>query len=204
MSQSLRELSETVVFGSSAIWKIVKIEQYLSDVEKLSKKARTEFRLLCRYLATDIDASERMGAVELLGNIGNRNDSFAIKQACSDPEMMVRCAAVSALASLLGKKAFPFLRDLQFDIDPNVRRWTYTAIYDTGHEAAIDWLRNRLECETEPIAQIGILGALHETGDQRFSEMLVAFTNDPNPRIKNLAIDSLAATPNIREKNVSP
>ncbi|MCB0826425.1 MAG: HEAT repeat domain-containing protein [Armatimonadetes bacterium] len=188
---SLDELVEFVLTASSSYSKAWRIEEYIEARESLTQKERKVLRGLCRILLTDPDSCERVEAVELLGGIGNRNDIFAIKMACRDPEWVVRCPAASTLASVAGAGAFRYLTKMADDPNPHVRRWVYTAIWDCGHPDREAWLRARESVEKNEKALFGIWGALRELGDEAVKERLEMLAESEDMRTRSRAIGAL-------------
>ncbi len=183
----LRSLTELVLTDDPTIWKAAQIERYLATKDKLSRDERKQLRFLLRGLVNHWDTGERNDAAELLGEIGTWQDHIALKNACSDAEMTVRCAARSSLAYIGKKRVFSFLKALVEDPDPVVRRWTYVAIYDTGHKDAVAWLKNRLGHECNDVARVGLLSALRRSGDEGVVEELTRLTQHVDFRLRELA-----------------
>ncbi|MBX3110138.1 MAG: HEAT repeat domain-containing protein [Fimbriimonadaceae bacterium] len=192
MSDELSKLIETVSIGGPSNWKAALVREYIQSRELLTKEEQSHLRVLCRFLSTHSDSSERVDAVEMLGQIGTRSDVFSLKLSCRDVEPMVRCAAVSSLATVYGKRAFKFLRGLVSEHDPVVRRWTYVAIFDTGHLEAVDWLRSRLDFEHDDVAKVGILSALSEAGIAGIKKELTGLLESDNRYVRKLASEAIA------------
>lgn len=192
VAPDIRSLAGLVLTDDPSIWKAAQIERYLATKDKLLRGERKQLRFLLRGLINHWETGERNDAAELLGEIGTWQDHIALKKACVDSEMTVRCAARSSLAYVGKKRVFSFLKTLVNDRDPVVRRWTYVAIYDTGHPDASSWLKNQLNQEADPVARIGLLSALRRSGDDSVVEELTQLTRHVDFRLRELASRALA------------
>lgn len=155
----------------------------LGEKSELTSRELREARLVARVMLSDSDWCDRSDAAELLGEVGNATDVYALKVACVDEEWAVRCSAYSALATVGKKRQFRFLRDCALSEDmPVPRRWAYVAAFDADEERAVLWLAERWSAEKDELAEVGLVGCLAQKGNEAAIHRLREFAaSDDHP-----------------------
>ncbi len=86
------------------------------------RRLRADLRLICRALCTDKNEFVRVQALEILEQVGNQQDTFAIVERLGDESWIVQVTAADALGEIRTQRAYRALHRSLSDPTDFVRR----------------------------------------------------------------------------------
>lgn len=146
----------------------------------------------------------RVGALNALGHIRDRESAAAVETCLSDPAYEVRAEAVKTLGLMRRRESVPRLAERLADPEPRVRRELATALGRIRDEAALGQLA---ACLRDRSAEVRRQAAqeLSAFSEPAAVSALLEATRDPDPKTIGFAARSLgeigdaAARPRLQE-----
>lgn len=141
-----------------------------------------------RTLLKDADEEVRTFSSVMLGNLGERDAVPDLLEALGDPDLNVKHAVAEALGKIKDPRAVePLMEILQSDM------WLQfpaaVALGELGDSRAIPALLPLLDV---PGANVPAIQALGKIGDRRALEPLCRFLEDPEPSLREWALEAVA------------
>ena len=166
------------------------------------------------------DPDIRRLAVELLGNLGDRQSLKGVETAAGDPHWSVRIAALHVLGKIGGALEIPLILAAMKDQDRMVRkhaiitlgelrevttvpdlvrqltdmemsRYAFEALLKFGR-MALPWLHRLMKKDFSLEVRERVIDLIGKIGERRSVEPLLGLLDDPSPVIRLATIDSLA------------
>jgi hypothetical protein len=158
--------------------------------------------LAVRASVTDRSLCVRQAAIELLGQVGTRQDGFRLKSALEDPHWIVRSEAALSLSRTLGRAAINALMEaVTHDLHPVVRRDAALALARTGDKALSILLSERFDLERDPFAKAGLMIALYRLGQRERLFNIVEFMSHEDFIVRHNIVNSIADLPLASEQD---
>lgn len=150
------------------------------ELDRLDELSPVHGWVACRILLNDSEELVRSRAAELMEDLADARDGFAlICRLEEDPSELVRASAASSLVMVGDETAKRALISRMFrETDSTARRYIASALGRFGDPKVAPVLAYVLEHEEDPHVRSGILGALYLIGDQEVTAQALASLMD--------------------------